>query len=748
MARPSAKSRVFLALICSACWGVIAPSAAAESVTTDFANLRAEPNLQGRIITALPKGTQVDVVRRDGAYAEVRVRRTGLSGWIYLPHQGWSNPERLPEPAPDPAPAAVNPEAATPTLVRSAEPVLPPAEPGAVQPPAPTSPAPVVPAPPTLAEAELMDAARALPRARGPWAYPLDQGDATRIPVQELRLEMDPLDAQVLFRKDPNDRSSFPVRVLDGQGVHVGKIAVKGNFSRNFLKKSLLVSLDKGEKAHGRTRFALNAMATDPSLAREWLAWDLIHKLGLTAPRAVFTRLYLNGESIGLYLDIEWMDLALFERLGLSDRGPDKTQFFEPDGEGYCGDLSPASLARADVCWSKLYPRDGDMTPLAELVQGIAATPVAQFDVWLEQHFEAQSVIDWLLINTLTQNGDTYNKNYFLHRSAGDHKWRVIPWDYDLAWGRVADPALPFPRMIYNGFFQYSFPADLGSENPLKRKVLENPRLLARFKARLAQVLKSAPGDVHPAAGWFEPLRFRDRLADLAALSRAARNQEKYPVPGAETADTQLEGLAFFNEWRSHILQGSVLENTVFGSPRWNLLPLSDEPPPSPEQLRQRRHQRLDLAATRELDQRHARMPLVEPLLGWPLGLATLREAAAPVRLTLETAREAAPRRLPPGLLPGQCIERTWFVSIKSDAPATLDLEFDYLHEASTRREVPDGLDESALLLHWFDGRTWRQPASHVNGLANLVALPELTLAPDVLHRFVACVPSPPQARP
>lgn len=691
----------------------------AESIRTSFANLRAGPASDSRVITALPRHETVTVLSTWGAYAEVRVERTGLTGWVYYPAQGWS-PAGPGQASPAPAPAqAPIPAAEAPAAAPVPAPVV--AETPAPEPP----PAPAEPA--------IMDALQALPRATGPWAYPLPGGRAEAIPVDELRLEMEPLDATVLFRKQPYDRSAFPVRLVDAEGTRGGKVAVKGSFSRNFLKKSLLITLDKGQEAGGRRRFALNAMATDPTQTREWLAWDLIHKLGLVAPKARYTRLYINGEFIGLYLDIEWMDAAMFERLGLGASG----ELYEPDSNAYCGDLGVASVDRGQTCWSKLSPGDKDLTSLDAMVRDMAATPVEAFDAWLDRHFDAQSVIDWLVVNTLTQNGDTYNKNYFLHKAGGDGRWRVIPWDYDLAWGRVADVALPFPRSIYNGFHQYAFPPDLGAENLLKRRVFDNPRLYARYLERLRQVLTPAPGDAQPAAGWYEPLDFRRRLADLAALTRATRPLEKYPVPGADNADALLESLAFFNEWRGHLLRATLLERTVFGNPRW--VPLPPQPPLPPELQGQRRHQPMDLSASADLGVRHARIPLVDPLLGWPLGVATLREADAPVRLTLENAREGAPRRLPPGVQPGRCIERTWFATVKSDAPATLDLEFDYLHESSTRREVPDGLDESALRLYWFDGRAWRSPDGHANGIANLVALRDLRLEPDVTHRFVAC---------
>ena len=730
--------------------GLAALVAQAEMVRTDFANLRAGPAATARVITALPKGAEVILKRQEGDYVEVQVRRTGMMGWLYQPAQGWARPAETRPVNPSPASVpdlAMTPVAQVPAPIekQTAEipvaPVHPAVLPVAIQAP-PSSgtaaSASQVEPPPPLIEAQVIDAANALPMAQGEWTYPLQGGDPKHLEVTDLHLEMDALDARVLFRKDPYDRSEFSVLLRDSAGVHAGKVAVKGNFSRHFLKKSLLITLNKGDEKEGRRRIALNAMATDPSQAREWLAWDLIHRLGLPAPRARFTRLHLNGEFIGLYLDIEWMDAAMFERLGLGAGGA----LYEPEGEGYCGDLSPASVRDAALCWKKLSPGGEGFSDLKQLAESLAAVSSSEFHVWLAQHFDAQSVIDWLVVNTLTQNGDTYNKNYFLHKAGKDGKWRVIPWDYDLAWGRVADGALPFPRTAYNPFFQYAFPPDLGMENPLKRKLFENPQLYAKYLDRLAEVLGdrvsgAASGKAH--VGWYEPQRFRHVLADLAALSRITRAQEKYPAPGSERAETMLESLAFFNEWRSHTLRAQLLEKTVFGTPRW--MPMPPATPLSDEAMRQRRHQRMDVSASADLAVRHARLPLIEPLLGWVAGVATLREAEAPVRLTIENAREAAPMRLPPGVRAGQCIERTWFATVKSEAPVTLDLEFDYLHEASTRREVPDGMEESTLQIHWFDGQKWHEPAGHVNGLANFIAVPNVRLQPDVAHRFVACAP-------
>jgi hypothetical protein len=670
----------------------LSQGAQAESIQTTQANLRSGPDKGSRIITALPKGAEVSVIQNQGNYAQVRVGKTGMTGWVYAPAQHW--PVAATVVAQVAAVEAVSPSSEskipTPVLSEPRPPVIPP-------------------------------------------AADYDLAGGTPVATSEIHLEMDAQDAEVLFQKEPFDKSAFPVRLKIGTDSIPGEIAVKGSFSRRYLKKSLLITLPKGQTWQGHRRIALNAMATDPTQAREWLAWDLARALGMRIPQTGYKKLYLNGRYIGLYFDIEWMDDVMFDRLGFGHG-----EFYQPDDSTFCGDFMPVNISRTTFCWKKIFPQGGDMSALTNLAKTLNDTPVENFDTWLNEHFDAQSVIDWLVINTLTQNGDTYNKNYFLHYAPAEKKWRVIPWDYDLSWGRVADNAQAFPKNIHNEFFQYLYPPVVGAENPLKTKVLKNPRLYARFQTRLKEVL--TPGDT-PASGWYEPTGFQRRLADIKALVEPLLAHEVYPAQQPGAASAHFDALAFFNEWRYHTIKGLLLDPSPFDTPRWlpytSYNPLT---PLTPESLKQRRTQPMDLMANEVLAAHGEKTPFMEKLLAYPLAFATLREGWAPVRLTVETDREAPPSSLPPGKSASQCIERSWFVTLKSEQPARVDLQFDYLQESSTRHELGSAIkDESRLSLWRHDGKTWQRTRATINSVANYFNITAQSMEPGILNRYVAC---------
>lgn len=672
----------------------ISPSGWTESIQTPQANLRQAPNKNSRIMTTLPQGVEVTLLQREARYVLVRVANTGQTGWMYGDAQGWTQP-------------IIRTTVAT---------VIPPVE---------SAPIPQVDAPVSVAPAPV--AAIAPPAPDG---YNLSGG--TQLSVGEIRLEMDKRDAEVLFLKDPNDTSTFAARIRDNGATVEGKVEVKGSFTRRYPKKSLLLTLPKGQEWHGRRRIALNAMATDPTQAREQLSWDLAHTLGMVTPQVNYRKLYVNDRYIGLYLDIEWMDEAMFSRLGLADG-----EFYQPDDISFCGDFMPANMHRMQDCWNKLFPKNGNMDALQSLAQQLNDTPAESFNAWLEQHFDVASVIDWLVINTLTQSGDTYNKNYFLHYAPQQGKWRVIPWDYDLAWGHVADNALPYPGNIRNDNFQYAFPPVLGAENPLKAKTLKNKQLFARFQARLKEVM--TPGTT-PASGWFEPMRFQKKLADIRVLVEGSLAREAYPTQDKNSISTHFDTLAFFNEWRYYTLKSLLLEASPFGTPRW--LPYTGyEPttPVTPESLKQRQRQTLDLMATADLIA-GKKTPFVEQLLAYPLAFATLQSGVHSARLTVEVERESAPASLPPGKAIAQCLERTWYITLKSGQSANVDLQLDYLQESSTRHELGSDIrNENALALWRYDGKAWQRTQSKLNPVANYFSVEAQQLESGVLNRYVAC---------
>jgi len=527
------------------------------------------------------------------------------------------------------------------------------------------------------------------------------------IAVDTLAIEMDARDADVLFRKDPYDKSAFKVAVRTGEGARElarGTIEVKGSFTRQTKKKSLLIKLDGG-KWRGASRISLNGMGTDPSMMREWLSWELMRALGMVVPHTRYTRLSINGADSGLFLRIEWIDPGMFERHKLGGDG----EFFHPYDGAFCGDLTVASLEPARGCYLKLSPRDNDFTPLRQLIDEIAAQPVDTFHELVERRFDAESVVNWFAVNALVTETDTYNKNYFLYLSKKTGKWLVVPWDYDLTFGRAFDPDREFPQTILNDHFHYYFPVEAGQSNPLHYQALKNDKLRARVLARIRELVTGGREAGRPWRGWFAPERMDARLAQLHELLRAELPRDPFVAGAAARFEDEVAAVRFYARARVQNLKQVVLR---LGQGR-----LRDEA-------------EAVAAGARPVD-------LVD---GWGHVLASLQlpAGAAAARVQARVAR-GWPELVPPQVERAACVQRTWWIAGQGATAGVLTLT--WLDEGLRAREPGAQVtDERALALYARAPGGWIALPTEVAPVANLVSTRGLRLPREPL-RLVACVP-------
>lgn len=526
------------------------------------------------------------------------------------------------------------------------------------------------------------------------------------IPVDRLSLEMDPVDADVLFRKYPYDTSSFAVTVLgDGGSRLPGRVEVKGKSSRLVPKKGPLIKLAKPGLWHGQSRLSMNALATDPTMMREWLAWDLIHRLGMVSPEVRYTFLTINGRDEGLFLRIEWFGPRMFQRYGEAPG-----DLYDPDDSESCGDLYPQSLPVLDVCWAKLYP-DGDFGPLAALIERIDAEPPATFDRFLAQSFDAQSLVNWIAVTVVTSNLTTYNNEYWPYYSSASRRWMVVPWDYDRSFGKNADPWQPYPGYVFNSNFQYWYPLELGAQNAIRDKIFKNPRLDRAVRDRIREIVDGRPDAAHPWRGWFAPEAMAARISRLEDVVRPLRARDQFlQSPAAQAAfEEEVVALRHYAAARAEYLRRAVLG------------------------------QGAGVADAGEKRLAGAGRPVWIADGGGMLMAKVTPQGAGAGSVSARVIR-GWPERVPPGQVREACVQRSWVLT--GPARSSAEVAVEYLQEFAHTSEVgPAVPDESFLRLHALrDGQWWALPTTG-NALSN--TLTATVRFPDRGPlRLVACAPS------
>ncbi len=555
--------------------------------------------------------------------------------------------------------------------------------------------------------------------------YPAAQANSP-LTIGTIHLRMDPTDAQVIMRKDAFDKSSFPVTLIDGDQQLDGRIKVSGSSSRSLEKRSLYLKLNKGLKWHGQSRFSLNAMGSDPTLMRNRIVRDIYQSIDEVGPWTAYQNIYLNDAPLGLFLQIEWVERPMFQRLGLGGKG----QIFHPNDKYYCGDLDKSNKMDMEDCWFHFTPPFEDYSALKTLINNIDNTPINEFDKFMEKNFDVDSVINWIAVNVLVADGDTYNKNYFLYLNDLNGKWTVVPWDYDLTFGRNFDPFLDYPDNIFNDSFVYFYPPELGAYNPLKMKFLRNPTLLSRFKKRLAHLMGLQKEGDNPGFGIFSPDAMSSRISELKSQLLPEVQRDPFLREQRGEFIQSVEALDYFV-----LARISYLKTAIFGNTPWNpeLAYWHPEqvppPPPYPERLQ-------------ALAEGTGVVPVVGDGFGYMLAVFKPDNPSQPIGISAVSLFDQTPQALPPDVKANDCIRRTWRITLSYPAtPVQGSLTLEYLQENSHRNELGKIKNESLLQLWRSTGDEWERLPVHVNTLANTLTTPGLVLEPDKMQRFVACIP-------
>jgi spore coat protein CotH len=313
--------------------------------------------------------------------------------------------------------------------------------------------------------------------------------------VEQLRLWMNPGDWRAL-KQNYEGNKYYPAE-MEWRGRRVENIGVRsrGKGSRRPQKPGLRLDFNRYEDRQeflGLKSLALDNLAQDPPMLREYLAMRLIRHAGYPAPREAFARLAVNHEDLGLYLVVESVDKRFLERW----KGPEfwdddggelyEYKWLEPDSFDYRGP-DPAQYVPYPFMpqTHELSPRP---QPLVEFFGALAEATAATVEEALANRLDWDAFLRYLALETWVAEsdgllGDRGTNNFYLYRSSNGGRFRFLPWDRDASCNQYER------GVFYNA-----------ERNRLTRLALNAPALRARYVERLREVAGLAGSD----GGWWE----------------------------------------------------------------------------------------------------------------------------------------------------------------------------------------------------------------------------------------------------
>jgi len=190
----------------------------------------------------------------------------------------------------------------------------------------------------------------------------------------------------------------------------------------------------KNQRFYGFKKLTLSSNFSDTSLMREKVIADIYRDSGVPAPRTAFYRVYIDygeGEKyFGLYTMIELPEDEMLEQQFSNEDG----NLYKPEGTASSfreGSLSSDNYVDFD---KKTNESDDDYSDIQKLYDALHSDQ-SDKAVWraeLENILDVDEFLNWLALNTVMQNWDTYGNmehNFYLYNNPDSEKFQWIPWD-------------------------------------------------------------------------------------------------------------------------------------------------------------------------------------------------------------------------------------------------------------------------------------------------------------------------------
>ena len=225
-----------------------------------------------------------------------------------------------------------------------------------------------------------------------------------------------------------------------------GNSSLQSSWQRGVLKLSFKMDFDEYEddypqidnqRFYGFKKFSLKNNYNDRSFLREKVSADVLAEAGLAVSHTAFYVLYIDHgdgpEYFGLYTLVEEVDDTVLE-----------TQFSDDDGNLYKPEEYGASFEEGtfneDGFEKKTNEDEADWSDVKALFAALHDdTRTTDPETWranLEAVFDTDVFLNYLAVNTVIQNWDTYGKmphNYYMYNNPDSGELTWIPWDYNEA---------------------------------------------------------------------------------------------------------------------------------------------------------------------------------------------------------------------------------------------------------------------------------------------------------------------------
>ena len=306
---------------------------------------------------------------------------------------------------------------------------------------------------------------------------------------------------------------------IDGVKFESVGIRKKGFLgSQDDIRPSLKIKLNEYQD-NGRIgnldRLTLNNNKQDATVAYQFLGYRLYREAGLPAPRCGLAEVFVNGESLGVYSNVESVKKPFL-----------KNEFGDDSGDLYEGtyptDFYPDRIIRFEV---KTNDDDADRAELMAIAK-LLEEPGDDLVEQLARHVDMEQFHRFWAMESIIGFWDGYcanQNNFFVYVNPKDSRLHFMPWGLDSAFSEsILTPFNPGPASVKA---RGRLPFLLYQDEKARKRHVETVRELLdsvwnekELVEKIDRVTKMTEGHRHEAQG--DAKKATDRMKAFVSLRR------------------------------------------------------------------------------------------------------------------------------------------------------------------------------------------------------------------------------------
>ncbi|WP_127532612.1 CotH kinase family protein [Paenibacillus kobensis] len=277
---------------------------------------------------------------------------------------------------------------------------------------------------------------------------------------------------------NPRSKNFVQVQVtIDGKTMNA-ELRHRGGHTLGYSKKSYEIRYNRSSGSGFRT-LHWNAEYDDPSMMRNALSFHFLNKVGVYSPKTNHMELTWNGESQGVYLEIEAVDRHFFKSRSLGC----KSLVYAVNDNANFSLTDPYTYEQKESLFKGYQVQLGDNDVKSRLILFIRKINELEgnnLEKLLYSRLDTTFYLKWLAGAVLTGNYDGFEQNYALYERSNNGKYRILPWDYEGTWGRNCYGRICDTDLV-----------DVKGYNKLTEKLFGYRKYRERYKKILLEMLET-----------------------------------------------------------------------------------------------------------------------------------------------------------------------------------------------------------------------------------------------------------------